>query len=610
MINKRSRNIILEIFKRGSIRISELAVMFKVTQRTVRMDLEEIDYFLKDNGFEPLLHDSKKGISFSSANMKTSLIYKLINQKEIVTASFTKDERRLEILYYLAMHPQAVKIEDLAELLLVSKSTVVKDLEYLKEYLAKENFHIAGSLDGIRLLGNEFALRSTLVKIFMETMDKQTVLELIKLISGEDKLITYKVHWRLFEQIDLKLILHISEVLRGALSIHLSDRQYLQIIGNLCIMLKRNEIACHITESEHVYASRMSKFVVEKIFALLQKTWNLPKQEKGYVQYIVYLCCHELYMMDGKEKYISHEESANHIISFMKTHMELENPKQLYQDVVEEIRMMMIEDELRIPQVKNLITLQNEQYEEIFQLVKASPFVLPFHNRKMNDDDYWRITLPFIANLSQHAAPKKILIVSDKSKSLIAMMIRRLQMLFDIEIVGISGYANMQTYLQLFPIDCIISTMKVTANIDMVQVHPLLNEDSIQLLKQHLHTHTLCLPRECEHHEFAKLEQWFDDVSIEEVLSQVDQILFEKGYTTISLHRIVMMNMCRQQSDYMIQRGNLILNVRNHEVIQENVVVISHIKTPLVIDDTDVHSITFIAGINVQDYLRYMEAYV
>lgn len=54
------------------------------------------------------------------------LIYRLINESRVVTASYSPDERLLELFYRLAMAKEPVRLTDLAEQLLVSKSTIVR----------------------------------------------------------------------------------------------------------------------------------------------------------------------------------------------------------------------------------------------------------------------------------------------------------------------------------------------------------------------------------------------------------------------------------------------------------------------------------------------------
>ena len=48
MIGKRARSIILEIIKKGEVKIQDLSGKYHVSERTIRSDLEEIDYFFEE----------------------------------------------------------------------------------------------------------------------------------------------------------------------------------------------------------------------------------------------------------------------------------------------------------------------------------------------------------------------------------------------------------------------------------------------------------------------------------------------------------------------------------------------------------------------------------
>lgn len=114
-ITKRCRNIILEIIKKESVKQSELARLFKVSERTIRSDIDEINYFLNTNSFAPLYKNKNKEITFKTDENKLQLIYCLINKNDIVKGSYTKEERILELMYLLCQEKQPIKLEKIAD---------------------------------------------------------------------------------------------------------------------------------------------------------------------------------------------------------------------------------------------------------------------------------------------------------------------------------------------------------------------------------------------------------------------------------------------------------------------------------------------------------------
>ena len=67
MVSQKDLKILSCLFeladKQKSITIEELAERFEISSRTVRNNLDRIDYYLKSNGLHPLKRDRKSGIS-------------------------------------------------------------------------------------------------------------------------------------------------------------------------------------------------------------------------------------------------------------------------------------------------------------------------------------------------------------------------------------------------------------------------------------------------------------------------------------------------------------------------------------------------------------------
>lgn len=606
MISKRSRGIILEIFKQGVIKTSELAVMFKVSERTIRMDLEEIDYFLKCNGYDTLLRYGKKGISFQETNMSTSLIYKLINQKDVVTASYSKEERLLEILYVLGIRSHPMKIEELAEELLVSKSTIVKDLERLKMLLEKEKFQIQGSLDGIELVGDESTIRSWIVKQFIETMDKQTVVDIVKLVNGKDEIITYKVYWRLFEKIDLIFVTHVTEVLKSMLCAHLSDSLYLQILGNLCFMMKRVQIKKEVNFGQISYRSNISRIVVEKLFVMMSKQIPIRETEKIFLQYIVHIALPVVYEIENPDYQKEIAEHAKELVHRMSVYMKYQDQSVLYNDICEEMLFMRIEDELMIPVLKNVVEIHEKEYEDMYIKIKEEVTWLSFLHHQVNNDDYWRIAWHFIANRQQPYLRQNVLIVSDKSKSLITILIRKLKKMFDIEIIGICSYSQLEKYMDSYPVDCIVSTMKLPNELNAIRVHPLLNEKDIQFLKQFLATHQHTVPMRI-HEPFQNYYYKEDSTNLLDIIKHVDKQLLKYNIMNVSCLKELNINIKKLKEEYMIQGNILIISIRNHEFIKQNAVIIAELDKVCLINSCEIQEVRVIAGISSREYIAYIE---
>lgn len=166
MISKRARSIILEILKKDEVKIQELSNRFHVSERTIRSDLEEIDFFLKEHGCNAIERKNRGMVSIAGDDAVSMLVYQLINEHKIVITSYSPQERLLEIFYLLAVSDAPLKLEDLAECLFVSKSTVVKDLETLKLLYEEFDLCFLGTHEADRTSGQGRDHSKTVGKTF------------------------------------------------------------------------------------------------------------------------------------------------------------------------------------------------------------------------------------------------------------------------------------------------------------------------------------------------------------------------------------------------------------------------------------------------------------
>lgn len=307
--------ILLEIIKRKHLKIKDISKIMHVSQRTIRMDIEEIDYFLKIKKFDPLYKDAKNGISIIQDNQRISLLYSLINEKDVVTASYLPEERILDIIYQIAMSETPIKIEQFSNSLQVSKSTIVKDIEKAKSIFSYENFELIGTLEGMLLKSDEFTLRSILVNTYIYSMDKAAILDINKLLKHADDQVTFRVYWRIFENSDLLFINDCANYIENSLSIQLSDLKYSLLCGHLAMMIKRIKMNKQII-NEFYYEKSIINPLVDLVFEKMKKylNININNSEKKYLKYLIYTCSYETYLIDSGIENCNVENITNKII--------------------------------------------------------------------------------------------------------------------------------------------------------------------------------------------------------------------------------------------------------------------------------------------------------
>ncbi len=568
MIGKRARSIILEIIKKGEVKIQDLSGKYRVSERTIRSDLEEIDYFLKKHKCDRMERRGKGVVSICGGASVAMLIYRLINESRVVTASYSPNERLLELFYRLAMAKEPVRLTDLAEELLVSKSTVVKDLERLKALYLPQGLRFAGNHEGMELLGAEEEIRRQLVKRFIETMDKHAVMDLTNRIMHEER-ITYKVFWRLFEGVDLELVCGCIEFLKVGLGAWLSDREYLNLMGHFCILLKRAALGRHPAEGETCEESPWGAFLSEQLYRWLEETAGLDPAEKPYLRYLVYLASAPLYLLAHPLPAAAGREIEVWLQAF-----DCVGNAYIEEGLRQEYGLLHWERQLGIPGSPPVVELEEGAFAAVY--AKLEP-LLP---KSFTRDERWRIAAHFIAgtDFPGQKGHKRVLVVSDKPSSFIRLLIDQIVPMFDIEIVGVTGLAQLSKNRQTLPVDCILSTIHLQLeDIEVAEVHPLLNLEDIGVLEQHFFPRKapperpFAADRCGRDTEILWAEQEVKDEPCE-TAAVLSQLLLSQGGCSLPLAGSIEDTIRKQRFLLRIGRTQ-ILNNRNYMTVKKNRVV-------------------------------------
>lgn len=602
MINNRSRNIILEIIQRKTVKTSDLALKYHISERSIRLDLDEIDYFLKENKCNPLIRKGRRGVSIEDDPAITNLIYKLINEKDIVAQTYSQEERMLEILFILWCARKPIKIEQIAEQFFVSKSSIVKDIERLKSSLF-DAFEITGSSDGLEIEGDEFEIRRSIVKTYIESMDKLEVMNLIKLIINKDEKITFTVYWRLFEDVDLPIVIEIIEQLKIIYSSNLSDIQYLQVMGNLCLMIKRIRNSRIIVASDEITFCPITEYCLNYISEVLSKYLGqrIPDSERQYIQYICYLVCPEVYLIEHPDEKKIAENAFDFIVQQM---IDYKLNDEIYYRLHTDIMNMYCEEKLGLVSPVSNIGIKNELYMRFYQIVSSRIRSISFIKRELDSDFYWRIAIHYIfQNSFGDTRTKNVLVLSDKSETMSDMLISQLRSLYDVRIVGVTGIAKLHESLCTLPVDIIVSTLKIDIDgYTVAKVHPLLGETGKNYLKSFFEPRP-SLDTNMRYHD---TQLFFPDVEVEnmdELCRYVQKILRENesiDFVSSDFH-VNQRKSTRNQN--FVFKSHLIVHTLSPSIINHDVFIRIELKKEQSFED---NAFNRLIVINCKDRTKYI----
>lgn len=596
MLNKRCRSILLEIIKQPKT-TDELARLYHVSNRSIRNDLNEINYFLKQNQFTEIKKNSDKRWLLSSNAHTEKIIFEIVNTPESVKISYTKHERILELFYKLSMHDQSIKIDILSKDLMVSKSSVIKDLEDLKKLLKPYSINIQGTNTGIFIQGEEITLRLVLLNAFFYEIDKKTIYDLIQLIENANSITTYNVYWRLFEGVDLNIVKQLAEIIKNRFSVHLSDFMYLYLLAAISLMIKRKKTV-NKNDFNIPFTPIISKILDDVIF---------DSSEKQYMFYIAMQICPSLYLNQFHDPIIQIILSKSFKLS-MNIEQIIKRKLNEYERriIQKELLHIYIEKRILHQEFSHVIELNDKQYNSIYDQIKTfmNQLDIPF---SFSSEDIWRITWHIISWKQQVNIKKQILIVSDKPHSLIQIMIQTLKQNFDVNIIGVTSLLQMKQYLEYYNIDYILSTINITNRKDILKVHPLLQKKDIDYLKQYLDTPQkqfdalLSTQFQIYSFEIDKIQ------SVIELFEHIDQILVENNIVSHPVSKLLMNTFIKVKNPF-IYKNKWIMSLYEHEIINQNFAIHISINNRVFKDlPCNVDEINVVFATSIEDYIKFIE---
>lgn len=231
--------------------LSGLAEEFHVSERTIRNDIRDINAVLEENGYHPLAFGSHGAIL---QNADFALAASLFTEEDFYNYKLSKDERKKVASAVIVNASGFVTLADLADLLFVSRTTVIGDLEDIKAYITMHGMTVDSHPNkGLRALGKESVKRSFLLHIIIPdigTMKENMLSKYISIQAG-DRLVIQKI---VQEQ-------------EHTYKSHLTDTSFQRLVMYLGIMVNRNMQGeyMEVQENKELHHYRMAQDILKYV---------------------------------------------------------------------------------------------------------------------------------------------------------------------------------------------------------------------------------------------------------------------------------------------------------------------------------------------------------
>ncbi|WAA11705.1 BglG family transcription antiterminator [Fervidibacillus halotolerans] len=490
---KRQHEILLALSKsKEPVTSSWLAKEIGVSDRTIRNEIKLLQKDKDEHGF--FIESIRgKGYILNITNQKqfSDYLHQLASEENPLAGDFIdKNTRVLYILKRLILEKDFIKLEQFADEMFVSMSTLQNDLKIVKEYLEQYQLKLINRPHyGSKVVGDEYMKRLCLSNLLLER-EQEVFLK-------EESL--HLIDPSLFSKIKEIIIQKVNKY-----KIEISDISLENLATHIAIACKRIEKGFVIEEMIQVDED---DYPFEKIVAteMIQEVENLtdlkfPDEEIKYI--IVHLLGTKLLHKKELVEFSKFDEAGtivNCMLEKLKSELnwDLTEDREFIQALLLHIRPAM--NRLRYKMnIRN--PLRNDikkKYPTAFEgAVIASKCIEEYLGIEVVEDEIAYIALHIGVSLERmklnKKKMKKVLVVCASGVGSAKLLSYRLKNRFEqeLDVIDIINYYNLSSY-DLSDVDFIISTIPIKENISIpVQVvNTFLEEKDVQMIQMLLTEH-------------------------------------------------------------------------------------------------------------------------
>lgn len=488
MLSSKGNNILKSLCKTsGEGTIKELAKLLRISERSIRYELDKIDNYLILNKFQPLKR--KFGGIIFLEDYKEFLESDEIDEGN---SSFDIYERR-EYLSFICIFDEKINLTKASEILDVSRTTIRNDIRDIREELLNNNLELKISQqEGLILSGEEIDIRKQQLKflrkysnfIFYSNTGLKTKKELIV-----EEYIKY---------IDINIIKNFINYIQRLLNKIISDEAYNIIAIYLIITMirvKQGRALEKIANKQFLKETTEYETIL-KAKGILESSYDITLEENEILQITDYFIGSHTYNFD-KSYYSNWIEIDILVKKFIdnfnkKIDVDISKDKLLLEGILNHIKPT-------IYRLQNKIKLENSifievlnSYPNIFYNTKNSlKDIEKYLGIEFSNDEVAFLAIYFKSAIDRNRYKrknlKKVLVVCGYGYGTSSLLVQQLKEIYTINIIKTIPRHLLEKTLQKEKVDLIISTVDIENDIfiPVVKVKSILTQEDISALDKY-----------------------------------------------------------------------------------------------------------------------------
>lgn len=475
-MRKRSTEILekLILSNSKSMEVKKLITTYRISLKTLRTDVNEINDFLLEAKMSPTkLNEKEKLILLEKDIMK---IQDRLNHMDTYSYKMSREERQIYIIAELLMSQDYITMQNLAKKLNVSRNTILNDFETVKDYCLAFNVNVLmKSSKGIKIECDQKDRNNLLMQIFHDLEDDYM----------EKSFFHQLVQRKLGMKIPLEMI---KEDLREYMEqqhMLVSDRVFSYVSIYLFVILNRK-----INKKRRTVEKLTGDTASDNLLNWFADKYEVRINKNDVKDFGRYMKQHD-FNISSEQKEINDVELYGIIVYFLQMVGEdiecsLQSDTVLIESLLEHIRTlknwedydfeMPLSDELPIP--KEILEKTIEKNSIILERYLGYPLT-----KEMKESIMIHICAAFVRNL-EYLNLLEVLIVCPGSMATGKYLEAQVKNYFDFRVAAVIPSRDVEEFLKSNKIDFVISTVNVRSeSVPCVKVQAQLTMNDINAIQ-------------------------------------------------------------------------------------------------------------------------------
>ncbi len=475
-MRKRSTEILekLILSNSKSMEVKKLITTYRISLKTLRTDVNEINDFLLEAKMSPTkLNEKEKLILLEKDIMK---IQDRLNHMDTYSYKMSREERQIYIIAELLMSQDYITMQNLAKKLNVSRNTILNDFETVKDYCLAFNVNVLmKSSKGIKIECDQKDRNNLLMQIFHDLeddyMEKSFFHQLIQRKLG------MKIPLEMIKE-DLREYMEQQHML-------VSDRVFSYVSIYLFVILNRK-----INKKRRTVEKLTGDTASDNLLNWFADKYEVRINKNDVKDFGRYMKQHD-FNISSEQKEINDVELYGIIVYFLQMVGEdiecsLQSDTVLIESLLEHIRTlknwedydfeMPLSDELPIP--KEILEKTIEKNSIILERYLGYPLT-----KEMKESIMIHICAAFVRNL-EYLNLLEVLIVCPGSMATGKYLEVQVKNYFDFRVAAVIPSRDVEEFLKSNKIDFVISTVNVRSeSVPCVKVQAQLTMNDINAIQ-------------------------------------------------------------------------------------------------------------------------------